>query len=320
MILILSEDEDYITNFVIDWLTKEFKTIKNSNWVNSVSLILGETKCEISNKLSENITLDSNDVDSFWYRRSDFVYGINKDRIPNLYNFIHENIKREWDKLKYFQHLFLENKRSLGSYYKESHHSKLNTLFVAQIVGIKIPLTLITTNKNDLSAFKSKNGNCITKAIDRMFEIEDSGFFQSIGTKEVSKDMIDRLDETFLLTLFQKKINKAYELRIFYMRTQFFPMAIFSQKDKKTQLDYRNYNQEKPNRNIPYILPNKIQDKLQLLMDKLGLDSGSIDMIVTPEGEYVFLEVNPTGQFGWVSVNCNYYLEEKIANYLQGES
>ena len=104
------------------------------------------------------------------------------------------------------------------------------------------------------------------------------------------------------------------------MRTQFFPMAIFSQKDKKTQLDYRNYNQEKPNRNIPYILPNKIQDKLQLLMDKLGLDSGSIDMIVTPEGEYVFLEVNPTGQFGWVSVNCNYYLEEKIANYLQGES
>jgi hypothetical protein len=41
-------------------------------------------------------------------------------------------------------------------------------------------------------------------------------------------------------------------------------------------------------------------------------------MIVTPEGEYVFLEVNPTGQFGWVSDNCNYYLEEKIANHLQG--
>jgi hypothetical protein len=41
-----------------------------------------------------------------------------------------------------------------------------------------------------------------------------------------------------------------------------------------------------------------------------------VDLIYTPDGEYVFLEVNPMGQFHWLSENCNYYLEEFIANQL----
>jgi hypothetical protein len=37
---------------------------------------------------------------------------------------------------------------------------------------------------------------------------------------------------------------------------------------------------------------------------------------MTKKGEYVFLEVNPIGQFGMVSAPCNYNLEKKIAQYL----
>jgi len=44
--------------------------------------------------------------------------------------------------------------------------------------------------------------------------------------------------------------------------------------------------------------------------------SGSIDMILTPEDEYVFLEVNPVGQFQWVAEHCNYPINQKIAEYL----
>jgi len=46
------------------------------------------------------------------------------------------------------------------------------------------------------------------------------------------------------------------------------------------------------------------------------LNSGSIDILVTPNNEYVFLEVNPVGQFGMVSQPCNYYLEKRIAERL----
>jgi D-alanine-D-alanine ligase-like ATP-grasp enzyme len=46
------------------------------------------------------------------------------------------------------------------------------------------------------------------------------------------------------------------------------------------------------------------------------LDIGSIDMIYTTDNKYVFLEVNPSGQFLGYSDTCNYCIEKKIAEFL----
>ena len=51
-------------------------------------------------------------------------------------------------------------------------------------------------------------------------------------------------------------------------------------------------------------------------MEKVELETGSIDMILTKDGKYVFLEINPVGQFGMVSYPCNYFLEKAIAKTL----
>jgi glutathione synthase/RimK-type ligase-like ATP-grasp enzyme len=93
-------------------------------------------------------------------------------------------------------------------------------------------------------------------------------------------------------------------------------MAIFSQKNKKTKIDFRNYDDELPNRNVPYQLPKSVEGKLIQMLDFLDYTTGSIDLIKTKSGDYVFLEINPVGQFGMVSYPCNYYLEEKIAIHL----
>ena len=55
-------------------------------------------------------------------------------------------------------------------------------------------------------------------------------------------------------------------------------------------------------------------------MDSLNYNMGSLDVIKTKEGKYVFLEINPYGQFGMTSVPCNYYLDEKIAKFLIDET
>ena len=39
-------------------------------------------------------------------------------------------------------------------------------------------------------------------------------------------------------------------------------------------------------------------------MASLGLKFGCFDFIVTPDGEYVFLEVNEAGQFLWIEGHC----------------
>ncbi|NJO92369.1 MAG: hypothetical protein HC831_27910 [Chloroflexia bacterium] len=67
---------------------------------------------------------------------------------------------------------------------------------------------------------------------------------------------------------------------------------------------------------VPYKLPDEIKNKLIALMNEIELDTGSIDMIVDKKGKYIFLEVNPNGQYGLVSDTCNYYLEKEIADYL----
>ena len=109
---------------------------------------------------------------------------------------------------------------------------------------------------------------------------------------------------------------KEIELRIFYLHGEFYSSAIFSQRDPQTRIDFRHYNNEKPNKVIPYKLPVEQEKKLQSLMQISGLNSGSIDMVLTDKGEYVFLEINPIGQFEQVSIPCNYNIFKKIAEIL----
>ena len=85
---------------------------------------------------------------------------------------------------------------------------------------------------------------------------------------------------------------------------------------KKTNIDFRNYDTENPNRTVPYKLSNKMNEKIDNLMKLLGLNTGSIDILVDKNLNHYFLEVNPVGQFGMVSYPCNYNLEEKISNFL----
>ena len=97
-------------------------------------------------------------------------------------------------------------------------------------------------------------------------------------------------------------------------------MAIFSQNDKQTSVDFRNYNDKRPNRTIPFSLPKGIEDKIIQFCEEGGYNLGSIDLIKSTNGKYYFLEINPKGQFGMVSYPCNYYLEKKLARHLIDEN
>ena len=51
------------------------------------------------------------------------------------------------------------------------------------------------------------------------------------------------------------------------------------------------------------------------LLKLLDLETASVDLIYNGK-EFVFLEVNPVGQFDYVSVHGNYLIEEYIAKEL----
>jgi glutathione synthase/RimK-type ligase-like ATP-grasp enzyme len=165
--------------------------------------------------------------------------------------------------------------------------------------------------------FKKNHGRIITKAIKYPFFFrERESYLSAGGTRLVDYKDIEDLNDYFFVSIFQEYIEKKYEIRVFFFEDKYYPMAIFSQNDEGTKIDFRNYNREKPNRCVPIKLPKIILSKLNNLMCEKNLNSGSIDIIVTPENDFVFLEVNPQGQFHWLSESCNYYIEREIANSL----
>jgi glutathione synthase/RimK-type ligase-like ATP-grasp enzyme len=67
---------------------------------------------------------------------------------------------------------------------------------------------------------------------------------------------------------------------------------------------------------VPYRVPDEVASKVVTLMNRLDLETGSLDLIRAVDGKTYFLEVNPVGQFGMVSKPCNYHLERRVAEYL----
>jgi glutathione synthase/RimK-type ligase-like ATP-grasp enzyme len=63
-------------------------------------------------------------------------------------------------------------------------------------------------------------------------------------------------------------------------------------------------------------LPAEVGEKLLALMRRLGLEYGAIDLRLTPDGEYVFLEVNPAGQFLFVEHACGLPVSRVLAGHL----
>jgi ATP-GRASP peptide maturase of grasp-with-spasm system len=195
--------------------------------------------------------------------------------------------------------------------------NKLEMMRMAAELGLEVPDTLVTTRAEDVRAFAAKHGTVVTKPLSDvvMCSFDDKVF--GTYTSPVPESFLS--DGAWLGSfpcLFQEKLEKRYEVRSFYLGGKFYSMAIFSQYRPGTAVDFRKYNFDDPARTVPYQLPAEVEEKLRALMQAMSLETGSVDIVRTRDGRYVFLEVNPNGQFGMVSEPCNYYLEKKVAGYL----
>ncbi|NYH77532.1 hypothetical protein FHR84_000846 [Actinopolyspora biskrensis] len=56
------------------------------------------------------------------------------------------------------------------------------------------------------------------------------------------------------------------------------------------------------------------------MLDSFGLDYGALDFVVTPDGDWVFLEINPGGQYGWLESATDHPLTSTLADLLSKET
>ena len=70
----------------------------------------------------------------------------------------------------------------------------------------------------------------------------------------------------------------------------------------------------------PYQLPSDVEEKILCLMDYFSLNYGAIDIILTPDDQHVFLELNPSGEFFWLERTPGLPISDAIADLLLGHS
>ena len=113
----------------------------------------------------------------------------------------------------------------------------------------------------------------------------------------------------------QEYIEKKLELRVTIVGQKVFACAIYSQDSERTKEDWRRYDFDNV-RHEQYQLPKEVEAHLMEFMAVCNLTFGAIDMILTPSGRYVFLEINPSGQFGWIEDLTNMPISKAIAETL----
>ncbi len=188
-------------------------------------------------------------------------------------------------------------------------------LDLAARLGLRIPRTIITNEPSRIRDAFQTFGSMIVKPT-RTGHLVHQGAEHAIYTSRVLKEHLDDLESArWSPAIYQELIPKQYDIRVTIIGNECVAASIDSQSDPAASIDWRQTdNPELPHDR--HQLPATLTGKLRELMSALHLTFGSIDLIKTPDGEYVFLEVNPSGQWLWLDDRLNLGISSRVAEWL----
>ena len=185
-------------------------------------------------------------------------------------------------------------------------------------MGFVTPHTLITNNPESLVEFYQ---DCRTNLISKQFAYRNLHrhggpySYQVYTTPVRRRDMAGYRSLRYGPAIFQAAVPKQFELRITVVGDRVFAARIDSQATRHTRDDCRHYDDPRIGYSS-HSLPGHIAGLCLRLVHSFGLHYGAIDMIVTPEEEYIFLELNVNGEWGGVAHRAGLPVAEAIADWM----
>jgi len=198
--------------------------------------------------------------------------------------------------------------------------NKQRQLRLAAHAGLRVPRTLVT---NDPAAarqfFAETEGQTVAKLLRPLNVSMDAAqpFVYTSRVREEDLDCAETLRHSPMV--FQELIPKAHELRVACVGGEAFAGALDTSGTSRGHTDWRRVAPDEC-RWQKAQLPDEVSSGLQALMSELGLVFGAVDLICTPSGEYVFLEVNPSGEWGMLERDLALPISEAIAEALLEDS
>jgi glutathione synthase/RimK-type ligase-like ATP-grasp enzyme len=198
------------------------------------------------------------------------------------------------------------------------NRAKLSQLRLAASLGWTIPETLISNDPAAIRAFyREQGGAVVVKHAHQMYwaSAADGRVRHSYTSRVTERQLENDRQLAACPSIFQSEVAKAFELRVIFMGGTVFAARIDSQRERPT-VDWRQAFLGFPPC-APFELPPCELERVRAFISASGLVHGSIDLIVDPDGRYVFLEVNESGQFLWLEQMLpEYPLLDSFAEFL----
>jgi glutathione synthase/RimK-type ligase-like ATP-grasp enzyme len=251
------------------------------------------------------------EVRSIWWRRpgppalpselTDYERGFVRDEVREGWDGIWESVEHEcyWV--------------SFPAAIKKASH-KVSQLALAARLGLQVPQTIVTNDPDLVRSFYDRcNQDIIYKTL--YSPVPNSHRYTSpaavakkgpddpgvrfLYTTRIGEEQLALLETLRIAPgIFQEYIPKQVELRVTVIGDEVFTAELHSQVHEETRTDFRHYEVEMPM--FPYQLPVTIAEQCLALTRSYGLNFSTSDFILTPDGRYVFLEMNSNGQWIWI--------------------
>jgi hypothetical protein len=185
---------------------------------------------------------------------------------------------------------------------------KIHQLRLAQRVGLSIPETCVTNDPAVARAFIERHGP--GRVIRKVFRNIPEAPRQTALVGNAELRLLDAV--RYAPVIFQRYVEAVADLRVTIVDGDVFAAEIRSDHE---EVDYRVALGSAEVR--PCTLPDDVTERLRRLMRLLGVVFGAIDLRLTAAGEYVFLEINPAGEYLFVSQRTGLPIPAAIAATLE---
>lgn len=321
-ILIITHSKDNECVEIVSEKIKKFNGLPIRFNVDEYPLKYSISSCYENNEWKvyldyQGVRVSIHDVESVWYRRSHNLGSglsdvLEKEFVSSAHGEIRTTLFGMLESLNCFQISKFSQYRRLDS--------KEEQMKIASYLGLKVPETCITNNPQEAKRFVQERPNGVISKMQSSFAIMKDGVENVVFTNIVKEEDLNDIDSLQYCPMqFQEKLEKKLELRVTIVGDKIFSFAIDSQKSDNAKIDWRKEGNSLLNDWVPYELPLEIKEKLLQMMDVYQVNYGAIDIIVTPDDEYYFLEINSAGEFFWLDRLIDGAISEQISKVLLGD-
>lgn len=260
------------------------------------------------------INFSSDDISVVWYRRPIDVEPLQSTTDFGLRDFA-ANQASAFLRSLYFS---IQSTATWINPLEALHSSrhKLAQLKLAVACGFLTPKTLATNSSALAGKFFDTNDSVCVKSLDEP-NFTDGGKLRPLLTSKVSKSFFDANQESVSAcpTFFQELVPKSADIRVIVFGQDIYAFLIASQNHPSAVIDFRGAAPFMLRHEV-HTLPPLLEERIRYFMRCQGLVFGALDFVLTPEGDYIFIENNPNGQWLWLERETQFPLMDLFIKFV----